>query len=89
MINDLELKSDNYSHWKFVDDVTISEVVTTLNESDLHRSASENDMKLNGRKCKEMIISFLRCDLDCPILEIDGHQLECVATFKVFGSYYQ
>ena len=32
MINDLELKSDNYSHWKFVDDVTISEVVTTSNE---------------------------------------------------------
>ena len=54
MINDLELKSDYSSHWKFVDDVTISEVVTTSNEShlqsdldDLQRWASENDMKLN------------------------------------------
>ena len=92
MINDLEMKSDNSSHWKFVDDVTISEVVTTSNEShlqsdleDLQRWASENDMKLNGRKCKEMTISFLRCDVDCPPLEIDGHQLERVATFKILG----
>ena len=29
IVNDLELKSDNSSHWKFVDDVTISEFVTT------------------------------------------------------------
>ena len=66
MINDLELKSDNSSHWKFVDDVTISEVATTSKEphlqsslDDLQRWASENDMKLNRRKCKEMIVSFL------------------------------
>ena len=92
MVNDLELKSDNSSHWKFVDDVMISEVVTTSKEShlqsgldDLHRWASENDMKLNRRKCKEMIISFLCCDLDCPPSEIYGQQLECVATFRILG----
>ena len=32
-----------------------------------------------------MIISFLRCDLDYPPLEIDGHQLERVAAFKILG----
>ena len=32
-----------------------------------------------------MNISFLRCDPDCPPLEIDGHQLERVATFKILG----
>ena len=71
MINDLELKS-NESHLQ-------------SDLDDLQRWATKNDMKLNGRKCKEMIISFLRCDLECPPLEIDGHQLELVATFKILG----
>ena len=29
MINDLELRSPHMTHWRYVDDVTISELVTT------------------------------------------------------------
>jgi site-specific recombinase XerD len=65
MINDLELRSTNTNHWKYVDDVSISESlskneISTL-QSDLdaiHSWAAENDMKLNGKKCKEMLINL-------------------------------
>ena len=33
MINDLKMRSLNSSHWKYVDDVTISEVIKATEES--------------------------------------------------------
>ena len=43
-------------------------------------------MKLNGKKCKEMLISFLqyRLTYDSPIY-IDGKQVESVSSFKLLG----
>ncbi len=92
MINDLELTSSNTNHWKYVDDVTISENVnrneiSTL-QSDLDSIETwsrNNNMKLNGIKCKEMIISFLRNEIAIPRLRIDELTLELVESFKALG----
>ena len=67
MINDLELKSPYSSHWKYVDDLTLSESLSIRDHSTLQSDldkiiqwAESNDMRLNVSKCKEMVISFLR-----------------------------
>jgi hypothetical protein len=92
MINDLKMKSLNSSHWKYVDDVTISEVIKETEESrlqtepdELQQWACENDMKLNGLKCKEMVISFLRQSDNYTPLHINDQQLELVTSFKILG----
>ena len=92
MINDLKMKSLNSSHWKYVDDVTISEVIKATEESclqtelnELQQWACENDMKLNGLKCKEMVVSFLRQSDNNTPLYINDQQLELVTSFKSLG----
>ena len=42
-------------------------------------------MKLNGIKCREMIISFLRNEIAIPRLRIDELTLELVDSFKALG----
>ena len=42
-------------------------------------------MKLNGIKCKEMIISFLRNEIAISRLRIDELTLELVESFKALG----
>ena len=42
-------------------------------------------MKLNGKKCKEMTIRFLRNQPDIPRLCIDGQLLDLVSSSKVLG----
>ena len=92
MINDLKIKSLNSSRWKYVDDVTISEVIKATEESclqtelnELQQWACENDVRLNGLKCKEMVVSFLRqSDSNTP-LYINDQQLELVTSFKSWG----
>ena len=42
-------------------------------------------MKLNGKKCKEMIVSFVRSENDIPRLLIDGLPLDLVPSFKILG----
>ena len=92
MINDLKMKSLNSSHRKYVDDVTISEVIKATEESclqtelnELQQWACENDMKLNGLKCKEMVVSFLQHSDNNTPLYINDQQLELVTSFKSLG----
>ena len=92
MINDLELASSSTDHWKYVDDVTISESLkkneVSVLQSDLNsieRWSVNNNMKLNGKKCKEMIVSFARSENDIPRLLIDGLPLDLVSSFKILG----
>ena len=72
MINDLKIVYPRSSHWKDVDGVTISEIVPTREVSILQNELNEvgdwtstNNMKLNPKKCKEMIGSFRR-DIEQP-----------------------
>ena len=65
MINDLKIVSKRSSNWKYVDDITLSELVPVQETSILQNeldliSVWTNNMKLNPQKYKEMIISFRR-----------------------------
>ena len=91
MINDLRVSSSKVSDWKYVEDLTFSEVVqdnnSTENQSVLkvNSSASSNDMRLNPSKCKEVIINFSHAHEPPPVLSIDGAPLDRVECHKVPG----
>ena len=71
MVNDLQCRSGKSDIWKFVDDATLSErlqrnVESSAIQSDLTSVdtwASNNLMKLNAKKCKEMLICFFVINL--------------------------
>ena len=91
MVNHLKLKSP-FSYWKYVDDLTISEAIPVKGDSktqaaldQVNHWASYNDMKLNPKKCKELVISFARSDVCTPDLTIDRVDLERVQSHKVLG----
>ena len=93
MINDLKIASSRSSNWKYVDDVTISEIVPTRevpilqNELDaISDWTNTNNMKLNPKKCKEMIVTF-RHDIAHPptSLVVDNISLERVESYKLLG----
>ena len=83
MINDLAIDSPlRSSHWKYVDDVTISEV-TSLGEAsflqnEIHcnsQCAQQNNMNLNPKKCKIMTICPLKTKPVAPMLSINNLHL--------------
>ena len=76
--------------WKFVDDISSSENLTsnsfsvTLSTLDSIDSwATYNCMKLNAKKCKKLRVSFLKETPQLPSLTIDGHVVETVQSHKV------
>ena len=90
MTNDLVLPKCDY--WKFVDDLTASEVITKYGISTIQSDldyisswSSANHMKLNQKKCKELRVCFLR---ESPVLDplrIDGIPMDVVDCHKVLG----
>ena len=93
MINDLALKSPlKANHWKYVDDKSLSEIVKRETPSTLQNDLDQisicsknNNMNLNPKKCKEMVICPLKKapDLDC--LSINSIPLDRVSSHKVLG----
>ena len=89
IVNDLAGRS---SYWKYVDDISISEVVphgfpSTI-QDDLDSIAArveENCMNLNPKKCKNMRLSFLAKDLDVLRLSVNDTYLEKVSVHQVLG----
>ena len=93
MVNDL------ISTWrpraKFVDDLTALEIIPRNSPSimqfivdDVQSFSSDNNMKLNPLKCKEMFIDFLHynsCELQ-PIVT-NGTFIERVKSFKLLGVF--
>ena len=78
---------------KFVDDTTAFEIIPRGSPSmlpmvvdEISNFASIRGMQLNPKKCKEMIISFLKHNHTCftPIF-ISGFPVEVVSTFKLLG----
>ena len=70
MINDL--KFQDVSSWKFVDDTTISELVQSKANSHVQNAvthvekwSAENKLQLNAKKCKELIIDFKHTEHAC------------------------
>lgn len=90
MVNDLiPLKSD---YWKYVDDMSISEVIPRNGVSNMQSEldhisswATNNYMKLNMKKCKELRKSFLHDKPNLSQLYIDGAPIDTVDSAKVLG----
>ena len=86
IVNDLAIYHEQ--RWKYIDDISVSEII---NKGEMGRIQSlidemntwgtENDMKLNGLKCKDMIITFVKGypELD-PIIVQD---YELIPVFSV------
>ena len=93
MINDL---TTSYSDsWKFVDDITISEILKKHPRSTIQLAVDEvqnwtetNLAELNEDKCKELRIDFSRnsnrSNMLAPIM-VNGKELELVSHAKILG----
>ena len=94
MVNDLTtLQSDR---WKYVDDLTISEVIPKHSQSNMQHEldyisnwCEGNYMKLNPKKCKELRVNFQRVLPDLAQLTIDGTPLETISSYKLLGLQIQ
>ena len=90
MVNDLACR---WNQWKYVDDITISEVVShgplSTIQDDLDSItawAEENYINLNPKRCNEMRLAFLAKDLDVLQLTVSDTYLEKVSGHKVLGN---
>ena len=80
LINDLSLSDNlNAKLWKYVDDITSSEVVPKGCDSNAQQIAdevaqwsSDNTVKLNNEKCKELRISFARNQPELQPIAVNG-----------------
>ena len=91
MVNDL---TTAFPLYKFVDDCTVSEVVSLTPGStsnlqreidDIARWTSNNNMKLNAKKTKEFIVTFAKSQPSLQPLVINDQPLELVHTIKLLG----
>ena len=82
--------------YKYVDDCSVSEVVriSELDASKLQQEtdnvtqwSSENNMKLNVKKSKDFIVSFLHNQPSVEPLIVDNQTLEVVNTIKLLGVF--
>ena len=90
MINDL--KFQDVSSWKFVDDTTISEIVQKAGNSHVQNAvthvekwSAENRLQLNAKKCKELIVDFKYSKHVFDPLTINGNPLNVVKHQKILG----
>ena len=82
---------------KFVDDLTTIECIprcslsmTPLLVNDIYDYALTRGMRLNPKKCKEMIINFLQYRLPFQdTLQVGGNIIERVSSYKLIGVYLQ
>ena len=82
----------------FVDDNTLSEVITITQHSsgspigNIQRSvnnvvqfAKDESMELNGKKCKEMLIDFRKKKTEIPLINIGDDKISRVKSYKLLG----
>lgn len=93
LINDLHLSDTlNVQLWKYVDDTTTSEVAAKGCESNVQQLAdrvaqwsSDNRVKLNSDKCKELRISFGKNQPELQPILVNRQELEVVQSAKLLG----
>jgi hypothetical protein len=92
MVNELAKKWGN--RIKFVDDLTAAEIIPRnspslldmIVEEEIHQYAVTNRMKLNPRKCKEMLTNFMTYyNIACRPLVINSMVVERVNSYKLLG----
>ena len=88
-----QLLNNWHGRIKFVNDLTAFEIIPRGSPSllpivvnEISQFASKRGMELNPKKCKEMIITFLKYNHTCfsPIY-ISGVPVELVSSFKLLG----
>ena len=91
LINDLEINNVG-NIWKYVDDTTTSEIVakeagsnSQIIANTVTQWSSENRVKLNSDKCKELRISFAKSKAQLAPIFVDNKELECVDIAKLLG----
>ena len=77
---------------KYIDDTTLAQSITGKGDDktgtaihNIVQWATENHMKLNSSKTKEMQIHFKRKPLDLEPLQIQGKEIEKVSKYKILG----
>ena len=90
------MMSPNFGMWKYVDDVSLSENLSkgSLSSSQstldyINSWASDNWMRLNAKKCKELRLCFFKEKPQLSPLSIDDQPLEVVTSHKVLGLIIQ
>ena len=80
--------------WKYIDDLTLGEIVSskTTHDSQLQKELNdlgswckENDMQPKPEKCHIMHISFLRNQPDFPNFTLDGKEINTTDNMKLLG----
>ncbi len=62
--------------------------MTPLLVNDIYDYASTRGMRLNSKKCKEMVINFLQFRLPfLDVLQVGGNTMERVSSYKLLGVY--
>ena len=80
---------------KYVDDLTVVEVIPKISISmlpvianEINTFASQHGMRFNGAKCKDMLIDFLRSkSFPTSPIYVNGSPMEQVTTHRVLGVY--
>ena len=91
LINDLEINNVG-NIWKYADDTTTSKIVakgpgsnSQIIANTVAQWSSENPVKLNSDKCKELRISFAENKAQLAPLFVDNKELECVDSSKLLA----
>ena len=95
MINDA-CRDSTHPSWKYVDDLSLLECRKVNDPTTIQNSVNEldiwttnNNMKLNPKKCVVMNFSFMRTRIISPKITIGNHELNEVVVFKLLGVMVQ
>jgi hypothetical protein len=86
------LDPHSVGRWKFVYDTKNSEIVSKNSASNIQTAvdyvqnwSSDNCLKLNELKCKELVIDFSRAVNTFQRVIVNGNELELVSHAKILG----
>ena len=92
MINDLQIYSDNFDLYKYMDDSSVSEFIPKDRVSKMQEAvdsvsvwSEKNNMQINPVKTVDMLISFHRSKLEVENLVINGTEIRRVDSTKLLG----
>lgn len=90
MVNDLRV--NRVSMWKFVDDTTISEIISKkfphlhpIRCYVVEKWSADNKLHLNAGKCKELRIGFKRVNQEFDTIKVNNVPLDVVDHEKILG----
>ena len=97
MINDFAPSQLGINHYKYVDDLTLCQTFSDLNECSnlqgelnrLQQWSDSNKMKLNPAKCQYMNICLQRNPAHIPPFVISDFQIQQTECMKLLGVYIQ